>query len=428
VTVEHSNDAAPKPPAAIDDSALQRARRQKQRRKTITTWLRRSVWILLALGATAVAVRAARPKPTPVQLGSVTRGALRVTVDEEGRARVADRYLVTAPRAGYLSRIAVRPGDRVARGATLARLEPMPEPLMGARDRAATEARARAAEDGARQARANVDRVRTALEYSRRRATRTRELASRGAMSQVELEQSEGEQRSLEAELATAQAAVRVAGHEVEVARAALGGQTRGADATEALAPVTGVVLRVAQQSEGPVTPGLPLIEIGDPSAFEIVVAVLTADAVRVRERAAVTIEGWGGAQALSGRVRRVEPSAFTRVSALGVEEQRVNVLVDITDPRERWSALNDGYRVAARISLWEGQNVLRVPSSALFRRGERWSSFVVRAGVARVTDVEVGERAGAEVQALRGLAEGDRVILHPSDKITDGTQVNAEE
>lgn len=414
--------------AKNDDGALQRARAKRQRRKALTAWMRRAIWLLVAAAATAVAVRAAKPKPTPVQLAAVSRGSLRVTVDEEGRARVADRYLVTAPRAGYLSRVTVRPGDRVARGAALARLEPMPEPLMGARDRAATEARARAAEDGARQARANVDRVRTALEYSRRRAARTRELAARGAMSQVELEQSEGEQRSLEAELATAQAAVRVAGHEVEVARAALGGQSGRQDATDVVAPVTGVVLRVQQQSEGPVTPGLPLIEIGDPSAFEIVVAVLTADAVRVQERASVAIEGWGGAESLSGVVRRVEPSAFTRVSALGVDEQRVNVLVDITDPRERWRSLGDGYRVAARISLWQGTDVLRAPSSALFRRGEQWSAFVVRDGVARVTDVRVGERAGAEVQVLSGLAAGDRVILHPSDKITDGTQVTAEE
>lgn len=426
MTIESTD--AKSSPAKSDDGALQRARAKKQRRKALTTWARRGLWLVVAAAATAVAVRAAKPKPTPVQLAAVSRGSLRVTVDEEGRARVSDRYLVTAPRAGYLSRVTVRPGDRVVRGAAFARLEPMPEPLMGARDRAATEARARGAEDGARQARANVDRVRTALEYSRRRATRTRELALRGAMSQVELEQSEGEQRSLEAELATAQAAVRVAGHEVEVARAALGGQGGRQDATDVVAPVTGVVLRVQQQSEGPVTPGLPLIELGDPSAFEIVVAVLTADAVRVRERASVAIEGWGGPQSLSGIVRRIEPSAFTRVSALGVDEQRVNVLVDITDPRERWSSLGDGYRVAARISLWEGQNVLRAPSSALFRRGEQWSAFVVRDGVARVTDVSVGERAGAEVQVLRGLSEGDRVILHPSDKITDGTQVSAED
>ncbi|MBL8682499.1 MAG: HlyD family efflux transporter periplasmic adaptor subunit [Myxococcales bacterium] len=426
MTIESSETTARTPQP--DEGALRHARAKKQRRKALRAWLRRALWLLVALGAAAVAVRAARPKPTPVQLGVVTRGALRVTVDEEGRARVADRYSITAPRAGFLSRVTVRPGDRVARGAPLARLEPMPEPLMGARDRAATEARANAAEDGARQARANVDRVRTALEYSRRRATRTRELAARGAMSQVELEQTEGEQRSLEAELAAAQAAVRVAGHEVEVARAALGGQRGRTDATEVLAPVTGVVLRVLQQSEGPVTPGLPLIEIGDPSAFEIVVAVLTADAVRVRERAAVTIEGWGGPQALAGLVRRVEPSAFTRVSALGVEEQRVNVLVDISDPRERWSSLGDGYRVAARISLWEADSVLRAASSALFRRGDQWCAFVVRDGVARVSDVQIGERAGAEVQVLRGLAEGDRVILHPSDKIADGTQVTADE
>ncbi len=417
------------PTLSAHSPSLDKARAKKQRSRAIATWVRRALWAVAAIGTAAVIARAVKPKPMPVQLGTVTRGALRVTVDEEGRTRVADRYQVTAPRAGMLSRITMRPGDRIARGAVIARLEALPEPLLGARDRAATEARMGAAADGARQARANVDRVRSALDYARRRTDRARDLHARGAISQVELEQSESEQRSLDAELAATQAAVRVAGHEYELARASLGLQSssRSDAATDVTAPVTGVVLRVQQQSEGVVTPGALLVEIGDPSAFEVVVAVLTADAVRVHERARVVLEGWGGGDALTAHVRRVEPSAFTRVSALGVEEQRVNVLIDIDDPRERWSALNDGYRVAARISLWEGENVLRVASSALFRRGERWSVFTVSDGHARVMDVTVGERAGADVQVLRGVSEGARVILHPSDKIVDGIEVSEE-
>jgi HlyD family secretion protein len=417
------------PSLAKDSAQFERSRAKKQRKKAITTWVRRGVWALAAVATVAVIARAVKPKPLPVQVGAVTRGPLQVTVDEDGRARVADRYQVTAPRAGMLSRITVRPGDRIARGAVLARLEALPEPLLGARDRAATEARMRAAEDGARQARANVDRVRTALDYARRRADRARDLHTRGTISQVELEQSESEQRSLDSELTAAQAAVRVAVHESEVARASLGlqGSGRSDAATDVTAPVTGVVLRVQQQSEGVVTPGALLVEIGDPSAFEVVVAVLTADAVRVREGARVALEGWGGGHALTGHVRRVEPSAFSRVSALGVEEQRVNVLVDIDEPRERWSALSDGYRVSARISLWEQPSVLRAPSSALFRRAERWSVFAVRDGHARVLDVEVGERAGADVQIVRGVDEGARLVLHPSDKVVDGVAVSEE-
>lgn len=425
-----SEETESKPRSIEHDSrALSEARAKKQRKRAITTWVRRAGWALAAAGTIAVIARTAKPKPLPVQVGAVTRGSLQVTVDEDGRTRVADRYQVTAPRAGMLSRITARPGDRIARGAVIARLEALPEPLLGARDRAATEARMAAAADGARQARANVDRIRNALDYARRRADRARELHSRGTISQVELEQSESEQRSLDAELTAAQAAVRVAGHEYELARTSLGvGANARADAaTDVTAPVTGVVLRVQQQSEGVVTPGALLVEIGDPAAYEVVVPVLTADAVRVRERASVLLEGWGGDGALHGHVRRVEPSAFTRVSALGVEEQRVNVLVDIDDPRERWSSLNDGYRVAARISLWQGQNVLRVASSALFRRGERWSVFVVRDGHARVVDVEVGERAGAEAQVLRGIDEGARVVLHPSDKVVEGVAVSEE-
>jgi HlyD family secretion protein len=404
-------------------------RSKKALRKRVTTWIRRVVTVFVLVGIAAMIARAARPQPLPVQAAAVTRGPLRVTVDEEGRARVADRYQLSAPLAGTLSRVTVRAGDRVARGQVVARLDPLPAPAMDPRNRAATEARMRAAEDGQRQARAAVERVRTALEYARRRADRARELVTRGAMSRVELEQSEGEQRSLEAELLSAQAGVRVAGHEVEVSRAALGMQpaSRVGDSTEVLAPVTGVVLRVQQQSEGPVNAGTPIVELGDPTAFEVVVDVLTADAVRVRERAAVTLDGWGGAETLRGHVRRVEPSAFTRVSALGVEEQRVSVLVDLDDPRERWSAIGDGYRVSAHITLWESPSALRVSSSALFRRGDRWSAFVLRDGVARVVDVTVGERAGAEVQVLGGLTEGARVILHPSDKVKDGVAVAEE-
>jgi HlyD family secretion protein len=245
-------------------------------------------------------------------------------------------------------------------------------------------------------------------------------------ISRGELDQSLLRERTSRAELESSQFGARVANHEVEMARAALkrlSAVKNGAEELEVTAPVKGRVLKVMQESEGVVQPGASLLEVGDPAALEIVVDVLTSDAVRMRPGAKVVVERWGG-EPLEARVRRIEPSAFTKLSALGVEEQRVNVRIGLAEPRSKWQALGDGFRVEVRIVVWESDDVLKLPTSAVFRHGGGWAVFVVEDGVARLRPIEIGERTARELQAVRGIEAGERVIVHPSDRVADGVRV----
>lgn len=265
----------------------------------------------------------------------------------------------------------------------------------------------------------------TALEYARTEAARQERLAEVGSITAQALETARFELRSRTEEVISAQSAVRIAEQQLEMARAARGRmeQQRPAEheRLEIRAPVRGWVLRVMQESAGAVAPGAPLMELGDPQLLEVVVDVLSQDAVRIRPGARVRIEHWGGDEPLAGRVRRVEPSAFTRTSALGVEEQRVNVVITLEEPVERRKALGDGYRVEARITLWEGADVVQVPESALFRQGEGWAVFLAQGGKARLRSVKLGQRNGLRAQVLEGLVPGDTVIVHPGDSVKDG-------
>ena len=283
-------------------------------------------------------------------------------------------------------------------------------------------ASARAAQ---RQARASVSRAEAAAEQATRDRERQESLLARGGVSAQAAEQAIFESRARGEELTSARFGVRVADYEVRMAQAALGRYDSTADdQMEVPAPIDGRVLRVLQESEGVVQPGAPLLEVGDPAALEIVVDVLTADAVSIRAGAPVHIERWGGDEALDGRVKRIEPSAFTKVSALGVEEQRVNVVIGIESPRETWEALGDGYRVETRIRIWRDEDVLRVPTSALFRTGEGWAVYVVRDHTAELRVVTIGRQTGLLASVEDGLDEGERVIVHPSDQIADGVKV----
>jgi HlyD family secretion protein len=414
--------------AVVATDVETRTRRSRARRRTLAKWARRVVLVLIAAAVVAGLVEAWRPKPLPVDLATVTRGAMIVTIEEDGRARVKDRYVVAAPLAGSLDRPALRAGDAVQVGTVLAGLVPLASPLLDARTRAELEARSAQAEDARRQADAGIVRAEAALALARAASGRATLLASRGAASRVDEERAALELRALEAEVASARFGARVAAHQVTLARAALGavGARLGAPPLVLASPVTGRVLRVFHPSGGPVAPGAPLFELGDPAALEVVVDVLSSDAVSVRPGARVELDRWGGPHLLRGRVRLVEPSAFTRLSALGVEEQRVDVVIDLVEPRARWAALGDGYRVEARIVDWESAEVLRVPASAVFRRGAGWAVFRVEEGVARLRLLGIGRRNGLEVEVLRGLAAGDRVVAHPSDRVVDGASVIA--
>ncbi len=401
--------------------------------KTILIWVKRALGAAFVLGVVAMLVMAWMPKPIPVDVAEVESGSLLVTVDESGRTRVKDRYIVSAPLAGNVARMALDPGDSVEEGQELAQILSLEPPLMDARSRAQAQARVSASRAAARQARATRSRIEASSQFAERESERQRGLAARGSVASLAAERAELAHRTSREELSSATFATRVADYELRVAEAALRRQgttaRRGQAATEEQvvveAPVAGKVLRVIQESEGVVQAGSPLLELGDASHLEIVVDVLTSDAVHVALGAAVIIERWGGDEVLHGRVRIVEPSAFTRVSALGVEEQRVNVIIDIDEPYEVWQALGDGYRVEARIVTWEGQDVLKVPSSSVFRRDDGWAVYVVGGEeIVALRSVEVGERNGLEVQITSGLDAGDQVVLHPSDQITEGVQI----
>lgn len=392
-------------------------------------WRRR--WFVLALVvALGLLVVYLRPAAVRVDVARATRGPMQVTVDEEGMTRVRDRFVITAPVAGRVERIPLHQGDLVQTGTLAARLYPAP---LDPRTRAEASAHLESTQAAKRAADARVEQARAAAEQARRSAQRARRLRAAGTLSAEERELAELAEATADKELEAATFAARAADYDVQAARAALlapGGEETALVATcvpgagscmELRSPITGRVLRVPHESERVVAAGEPLVELGDPTQMEIVVDVLSTDAVKVRAGAPVLVEDWGGEGTLHARVRLVEPSGVTKVSALGVEEQRVDVIADFTEVP---TPLGDGFRLEARIVVWDADGILKVPSSALFRRGALWNVFVVDGGRARHRDVETGQRNSREVEILRGLKEGELVILHPSDEIGDGVRV----
>ncbi len=367
------------------------------------------------------------PDPVSVDLVTVRRGDLSLLVEEDGTTRVKDRYVVLAPLGGSLARIELHPGDVLDEGDVIARILPSEAPLLDARTRTELASRVAATSAGVRQAESAVARARSAAELAEREAERSRALAAQGSLPTQQLERIEAEARARREELASTEFGVRIARHELTMAQAATGERVR-ADAEsapfEVRSPIRGRVLRVLHPGDGPVAPGTQIVEIGDPSALEIVVDVLTSDAVRIRPGARVDIDRWGGERALEGRVRLVEPSAFTRVSALGVEEQRVNVVIDLVPPHAEWAALGDGYRVEAAIVVDEARRVLLVPELAVFRTGDTPAVFERVGDVARLRRLRVARRNGIEVEVVEGIGEGARIVLHPSERVAEGVRI----
>lgn len=371
------------------------------------------------------------PQPVRVDVAEVVRGPMVVTVDDDGRTRIREKYVVSAPLAGQIQRIRLRAGDEVRGGTTLlTTLAPADPALLDARAIAENEARVRRAEAAVSQAGPVREQARVQYDFAENEVTRIRSAFDRGAATAHELESAIVQQRTAMEAFNAAHFAMEIARFELELARAAL--LRTSPEATEAqrvehleiTAPIDGRVLQVFQESMAVVMPGTPLVEIGDPTDLEIEIDVLSSDAVRIAPGARVYIEHWGGSHVLEGRVRLVEPRGFTHISALGVEEQRVNVIVDFTAPAEDRSQLGDGYRVEARIVVWEADNVLLAPTSALFRTDGEWSVFIIEDGRAQLRQVQIGRRTGLHAQILSGLNEGDRVVLHPSDAVFEGSRV----
>lgn len=367
-----------------------------------------------------------RPQPVDVGLGVASRGPLQITIEQEGRTRVVDRYVITAPVAGYARRITLEVGDAVANGATVVLLEPQRSEVLDVRRRTEAEQRVAAADDNLS---AVAEREKAALagaQLAHKNLQRMRELRSTGHVTQDAEDRARAEADRADAELRSAQFAVRTTRHELEAARAVLqfAGAGGSSKPVEIRSPVAGRVLKIPHKSEGPVDTGQPLLEIGDPAQLEVEVDVLSADAVRIGPGTAVVFRRWGREEPLAGVVRRVEPVGFTKVSALGVEEQRVWVIVDFTSPRELWQRLGDGYRVEASFILWQGEDVLQIPASSLFRDGDGWAAFVVRDGRATKRPIEIGQKSGPAAQVLAGVEEGERVIVHPDDRLREGVRV----
>lgn len=376
------------------------------------------------------------PQDVPADLVEIRRGALAVTVNEEGQTRVRDVYTVSAPVGGRVLRIRANVGDPVVeRDTVVAIIQPTDPSFLDARSLSQAEATAKTAEAARTLAAADVERARAELEFAQAEFRRAQKLAAKGTISQVTLDRARLDLRTRAAAVDEASAALKMRDFELENAQANLmqPGEadsddvgTRNGCCVPVRSPITGRVLRIIQESESIVMPGAPLIEVGDDNDLEIVVDLLSEDAVRVTEGDRVAIEDWGGDVVLNGIVRRVEPFGFTKVSALGIEEQRVNVIIDFEDPHEAWAALGHGYRLDTRVFVWEAADVLKLPVSALFRDEEKWAVFRVVDEAAVLTPVEIGRRNALEAEVLTGLEAEDRVIAHPSDRVVDGVGIEA--
>lgn len=390
-------------------------------------WSFRIVVAVLVLALGAGAFVAVRPQPVQVDVARASRGLLEQVVDDDGRARIRERYTVSAPVAGTLARIDLHEGDVVDPGTVVARLLPLASPLLDPEARKAAEQRLASAIDASEQAKATLSRSQIARDQAATDLGRVENLEKAGSLPPAQLDQATADARMRTAEVASAQFALRVADHEIAQARAALARFTPGtgtSDQLEITSPVHGKVLHVLHQSEGVVAAGAPLLEVGDPTALELVADVLSQDAVLMRPGMAARVLHWGGSDTLGARVRRVEPAAFTKVSALGVDEQRVNVLLDLDGAPETWGPLGDGFAVEIEVTIWSKPDVLRIPTSALFREGDTWCVFAVESERARVRNVQIGHRGPLQVEVLDGLQPEEVVVMHPGAAVREGAHL----
>jgi HlyD family secretion protein len=383
------------------------------------------VSLLAGLAVIGAGFWAFMPRAIPVETAAVTSGRFAATVEETGRTRVRERYIVSAPMAGRLIRPTLRPGDAIEQGQVIATLRASPSSLLDPRARQELEERIGMAEASLEEASAAQERARVLLARARTDLDRTRQLRATGAAALAQFERDTFAFEAAERDLVSADRRRHAAEHAVAQMQALIrpGGEGNG-DTVTLNAPVAGRVLKVVQESEGAVAAGTPVMEIGDPLDIEVAVDLLTTVAVRLRQGAPVSISGWGGPAPLPGRVRRVEPSGFTKLSALGVEEQRVWVLIDIAAPPAQRAGLADGFRVEVAITLDEIEAATLIPAGALFRRGDDWFVFVSAGGKAVLRRVEVRQRSGRTAAIAAGLSVGERVIVYPPSAVADGKSV----
>lgn len=392
-----------------------------------------AVWATLATMVTLGLLLAFRPQPVLVDVTAAREREMLVTVNEEGETRVRNKYVVSAPVTGLLQRSDLKAGDDVIADQTIvARIQPHDPTLLDPRSQAEAQAAVLAAEAARELASAELEQARANMQFAAAELRRARGLALKNTISEREVDEAERAYKTGRAVVGTARASLEVRDHELQRARAHLlspADVQRSRDTCECvnvMAPVTGTILQLHIESEGVVQIGTPLLDLGDPEQLEIMVELLSSDAVKVRPGDRVILEGWGGEKPLPGTVRRIEPYGYTKVSALGIEEQRVRALVDFDTPPGDLERLGHGYRVQARIVLWESASTLAAPLTALFRDGGQWTVFVEREGRAVKRQVEVGQNDGIHAQIVNGLQSGDRVVVNPSESVRDGVRIEA--
>lgn len=390
--------------------------------------LRKLVTWTLVLGLLSLIGYGLRPRPVEIEVGTVARGALTVHVVEEGKTRIRNRYIVSAPVAGQMRRVPLKNGDVVKAGETIiSKIEPAISPLLDPRAKAEAEAHVQGSEAGKSKAAQTLDMAHTAEKFAQQNWERAKRLAQAKSISDTDRDNAERDFEMRSRETRAAEFALKIAEYEFAQSKATLMQIETPGDSTviEVKSPVSGYVLRVMQESATIVTPGGQILEVGDRSDIEIEAEILSRDAVTIEKGARVTIEQWGGDKPLDGRVRLVEPAAFTKVSALGVEEQRVYVLSDLVSPPPEAQKLGDRFRVEVRVAVWSANDVLLVPAGALFREGSEWKTFLFDGGIARKKTLEAGHSDGRMTEVLKGLDVGARVLLHPPDTVKDGAKVS---
>ena len=394
--------------------------------------IRKMFWPAVALALVVAIAYGFIPEPIRVETVAATRGSLQVTVDDDGETRIREKYIVSAPVSGKMLRVTLEAGDEVKGGVTeIAQIKPNDPALLDVRTRAEAQARVRTAEAAKSQATAAITRAEEALKLAEHDNKRAKSLRRQNAISQTDVDAAEYRERMARAEVRSAEFAARVATYEIDQANAALqytqpsGSDDFGAATFKVVAPIDGRVLRVLNEDSKVVSAAMPLVELGNTADMEMIVDVLSTEAVQIQIGDQVHIEHWGGDKTLSGTVRRVEPAAFLKVSALGVEEKRVNVIIDFNDPLKCRKSLGDGFRIEARIVVDESSDKsIKVPTGALFRESEQWYVFKVVDSKAKLTSVELGLSNGIETEITKGIDDADVLISHPSDLITDGTAV----
>ncbi len=393
--------------------------------------LKRLIWGALLIAAVCVGSFALFPKPIEVESAKVTLGPLRVTVQEDGKTRIREKYIVSAPVAGRLSRIELNPGDRCYEHTLLTVILPSHPAILDARARAEAEARVQAAEAAKLRAVSSQEQAKIGHQLNQTKLLRAESLLSSNAIAQDEYDVLKAQTLASAQAVMTANFDVEIAQYELEMTRAAVEQVSQLEDQAmaapfEIFAPIEGEILRVFQESSTVVSVGEPLLELGDPQNLEIEIDVLSSDAVRMNPGAELTIEHWGGSSPLKGSVRVIEPAAFTKISSLGVEEQRVNIIADILEPPDRIAALGDGYRIEARITINQLDQVLLIPNSALFRHQRQWHVFAIIDSRAQLRRVTIGLQNETHTQIVEGLQAGDRVIVYPSAELTPGSAVRS--